>query len=55
MMWLSILGWIFKALGFAEWAEKLYQRAEAKKKAQAVADTPITDKEFTDEAEKGDL
>jgi hypothetical protein len=55
MTWLTIIGYVFKALGFVEWAETLIQQAEARKKAQAVADKPVTDKEYEDAAKKGDL
>ena len=52
---LSILSTLFRLFGFAEAADKLWQTHEAKVKAQNVADAPLTDKEWSDKADKEEL
>lgn len=55
MTWYLILSWVFKAFGFASAAESMLHKHEAKVKAQHEADVPVTDQEWTDKADKGDL
>lgn len=52
---LSLLPLILRLLGFAETAAKLLSAYEAKKKANYIANSPKTDQEWTNAAEKGDL
>lgn len=52
---LTLLGLACRLLGFAERFEQFMQKRAAKKQAQAIADTPTTDKEWTDAAKNGDL
>jgi hypothetical protein len=51
----SILSYLFQALGFTRWATALWQKHEQKVKAQAVADAPKTDAEWTDAGKGGKL
>lgn len=62
----SVAGMILKLFGFAQWAEKMFARHEEQKRvdeaakaterrAQDVADLPLTKKDRTDAAEKGEL
>lgn len=43
---LPFIVWVFRLLGFVGQGDTLLQRYEAKKKAQAVANSPETDEEL---------
>jgi hypothetical protein len=52
---ITILGLVFRLIGLAEWFEGRMQKREATKQAQAIANAPTTNKEWTDAAKDGDL
>lgn len=46
---------VFRLIGLAEWFEGRMQKRKAEQKAQAVANSPSTDDEWTKAAKDGDL
>jgi hypothetical protein len=52
---ITILGLVFRMIGLADWFEGRMQQREAAKQVQAIANTPTTNKEWTDAAKNGDL
>lgn len=51
----SIMSIAFRLFGFAQAAEGLWVKHEELQKRKYVADVPVTKKEWTDAADKGDL
>ena len=55
MALLDLIPLVLRLIGLAGWAERWEQRRAARKQAQAIADTPTTDKEWSDAANRGEL
>ena len=55
MNWLTLIGWLFRAVGLAEWFDGWLKRRDAAKKAQSVADAPITRHELEKDLKDGML
>jgi len=51
----SILSYLLQAFGLTRWASALWQKHEKKVKAQAVADAPKTDSEWSEAGKEGKL
>lgn len=54
-MWLTLLEWLYAALKALGVWDRLLAVHEAHVKAQAVADSPVTAKEWSDDARHGEL
>jgi hypothetical protein len=55
MTLLDLIPLVLRLIGLVGWAERWERSQAAKKQAQAVADTPTTNEEWTDAAKNGDL
>lgn len=52
---LSIISAILRAIGFVETADKVWAAHEERVRAQNVANSPLTDQEWSQKAKDGDL